>query len=76
MSDMQMMINQINGIINCLPERDKEKLPDTLKKYFSENASVLPDEAIDKNKTLEQQNITDETLLMLSFINEILNKNN
>jgi len=74
MNDNQTMINQINGIINCLPKSDKEKLPLELIKYFSENATTLPEESIDKNKSLEEQDITDETLLMLSYINNFLQK--
>ena len=74
MNNIQIMIDEINGIINCLPEEDKAKLPDELKKYFNENASAFPTKVIDKNKKLEEQCISDETLLMLSYINNLLNK--
>lgn len=72
MSKNQIMIEQINGIIQALPERDRSKLPKTLIKYFNDNADSLPNEAIDITKRLEEQELSDETLVMLSYINKIL----
>lgn len=72
MSKRQVMIDQINGIIDCLPNSEKSKLPESLISYFRDNAKVLPDEAINPMKDLKEQEISDETLVMLAYINKIL----
>lgn len=72
MNSMQVMINQINGIINQLVEEDRLKLPASFKNYFSKNATVPPKEAIDFNKKLEEQELSDETLVMLVYLNNLL----
>ena len=72
MNSSQVMINQMNGIINLLVEKDREKLPESFKSYFEKNASVPPREAIDFNKKLEEQDLTDETLIMLVYLNNLL----
>ena len=74
MNSSQTMINQINGIINLLVEEDREKLPESFKNYFKKNASVPPREAIDFNKKLEDQELSEETIVMLVYLNHLLNK--
>ena len=75
MNSSQIMINQINGIINLLVEEDRAKLPESFKKYFENNATVEPRIAIDFTKRIEEQELTDETLVMLVYLNHLLNKN-
>lgn len=72
MSMRQVMIDEINGIISFLPLDDRNKLPESLVKFFSDNAKVLPHEVIDPAKKLKEQELSDETLIMLTYINKIL----
>ena len=74
MTNTQVMINQINGVITLLDEKDRTKLPEAFKSYFMKNASISPDEAIDFTKTLNEQDFSDETKIMLVYINQLLKK--
>lgn len=72
MNKYQVMIDQINGIIKCMSTKDKSKLPETLVKFFDEKAIREPSEVIDPMKPLKEQDISDETLIMLTYINGVL----
>lgn len=74
MTENQEMINQINGILSFLSAEDKKKLPASLVKYFSDKANVPPNLVISPEKSLNEQKLTDETLLMLAYINKYLTK--
>ena len=68
----QTMINQINAIITFFPEEDKQCLPYKLIRFFTQNSNCPPEEAIDISLPLEKQNLDDETILMLYYINNLL----
>ena len=72
MNDRQTMINQVNGIINFLSVKDKEKLPKKLIKFFHENSNIAPEYVIDPSINLKEQNLSDETLLILEYISKFL----
>lgn len=67
----QTMINQMNAIIHFFPEEDKRRLPYKLVRFFSQNATCPPEEAVDMSLPLEKQDLDDETVLMLYFINNL-----
>ena len=68
----QIMINQINAIIYYLPEQDKQLLPYKLIRFFQHNANCLPEEAINTKLPIEKQDFDDETILMIYYINNLL----
>ena len=70
----QTMINQMNAIIHFFPEEDKRRLPYKLVRFFAQNATCAPEETLDMSLPLEKQDLDDETLLMLYFINSWVNK--
>jgi hypothetical protein len=74
MNSAQVMINQINGIINQLVEEDGTRLPKSFIDYFAKNATVSPREAIDFSKKIEDQELSEETLVMLVYLNNLLKK--
>ena len=70
----QTMINEINGIITYMSPECKKKIPANWIEYFQMNADVLPDKSIDPNKPLHEQNLDNQTILMLAYINKVLKK--
>ena len=74
MNNAQEMINQVNAIISFLPENEREILPKKLVDFFSSKATCSPENAIDISKPLGEQALTDETMLMLYYINDLLKK--
>ena len=72
MINEQLMFNQINAIISLLPENEKKVLSPKFVLYFKEHANCEPEEALDFSKPLKEQELTDETLLMLYHLNNML----
>lgn len=64
-------INQVHAFISYLPEDERKLLPVALVEYFAEHADLPPSESLDTSKSLEQQDLADETLLFLFYINMI-----
>lgn len=67
----RICINEVNAIISCLPEKERELLPASLVEYFAERADLPPSKVFDMSKPLEQQSFSDETLLFMFYINTI-----
>lgn len=63
--------NQVNAIISCFPDEERRLLPPTLVEYFAAHADLQPNDSLDMSKPLEQQSLSDETLLFLFYINSI-----
>ena len=72
MNNKQIMINQVNAIISFLPENERNVLPKDFVTFFKDKANCPPNEAIDTEKALGEQKLTDETMLMLYYINKKL----
>jgi len=70
----QKMFNQVNALLTFLAEDDRKKLPQKLIDFFKEHANQPPTESLDISLPLAEQDLTDETLLMLYYINDILKK--
>lgn len=75
MLENQNMINQINGIIYFLSMEDKKRLPEKFISFFSEHSNVSPKKIIDPSKSLKEQNLSDDSILMLAYINKLLSNN-
>lgn len=70
----QVMINEINGIITYMSPECKGKIPEKMIKYFKMNSNKMPNESIDLNKPLKDQNLDNQTILILAYINKMLKK--
>jgi hypothetical protein len=55
-------------------EEDRTRLPKSFIDYFAKNATVSPREAIDFSKKIEDQELSEETLVMLVYLNNLLKK--
>lgn len=72
MNNKQTMLNQVNAIISFLPENERNILPQKLVDFFKDKATIAPEQALDISLPLGEQNLTDETMLMLYYINNLL----
>lgn len=64
-------INEINAIVSSFPDEERKLLPVSLVEYFAERADLPPSKVFDMSKPLEQQSISDETLLFMFYINMV-----
>ena len=72
MKERQLMIEQVNGILHYFSEEGKARLPVNFVNFFEKNALKAPSEVINPNIPLAEQELCDDTMLMLVFINKIL----
>lgn len=72
MTNQELTFNQINACICLLPEEERKLLPKRLVDFFKNKATLPPEESLDLNQPLEKQNFTDESLLLLYYINKEL----
>lgn len=62
------VLSEVNYIINALEEEEKNKIPLTFKEFISDNSSKYHIINIDLSKGVEEQNLHQETIAILSII--------
>jgi hypothetical protein len=75
MKERQLMIEQVNGILHYFSDEGRARLPSNFVNFFKKNAQKSPSQVINPNVPLAEQDLCDDTLLMLVFINKILKAN-
>jgi len=64
----EKVISEVNQIINMLDENDINKIPRSLVAFFKNNAINEEKYKLNKNILLEEQNLSEETLDLISFL--------
>ena len=64
----EKVISEVNQIICMLEEDEIAKIPKKIVDFFKKNSVDKAEYKLDKNKLLEEQNLSEETLDMLTFI--------
>lgn len=60
---------EVDNFIECLDSYDKNKVPESIRKYFKKEKSKNYNKIIDVNKPIKDQNLKDETLAIISMLN-------
>lgn len=69
MIDYKKRLVELEEVLKHLSKEDYEKIPDWLIKGIKDNKDESYMWNYDENKTLKEQNIAHDTIVMLSFIN-------
>jgi len=65
-------MNELIQIIDLLSEEDKNKIPITILEYFRKNQSTISEVTITADKPLSNQNISNDTKVLLAFVSTYL----
>lgn len=60
---------EVDNFIECLDLYDKNKVPESIRKYFKKEKSKNYNKIIDVNKPIKDQNLKDETLAIIAMLN-------
>jgi hypothetical protein len=60
---------EVDNFIECLDSYDKNKVPESIRKYFKKEKSKNYNKIIDVNKPIKDQNLKDETLAIIAMLN-------
>ena len=60
---------EVDNFIECLDLYDKNKIPESIRKYFKKEKSKNYNKIIDVNKPIKDQNLKDETLAIIAMLN-------
>ena len=60
---------EVDSFIECLDSYDKNKVPESIRKYFKKEKSKNYNKIIDVNKPIKDQNLKDETLAIIAMLN-------
>lgn len=60
---------EVDNFIECLDAYDKNKVPESIRKYFKKEKSKNYNKIIDVNKPIKDQNLKDETLAIIAMLN-------
>lgn len=69
MSKYNERLVEIDVILSYLNEEELEKIPEDVKRYIKENKSTDYIWEYDESKSLEEQDISRETMALLSYLN-------
>ena len=60
---------EVDNFIECLDSYDKNKVPESIRKYFKKEKSKNYNKIIDVNQPIKNQNLKDETLAIIAMLN-------
>ena len=60
---------EVDNFIECLDLYDKNKIPESIRKYFKKEKSNNYNKIIDVNQLIKNQNLKDETLAIIAMLN-------
>ena len=60
---------EVDSFIECLDSYDKNKVPESIRKYFKKEKSKNYNKIIDVNQPIKDQNLKDETLAIIAMLN-------
>ena len=60
---------EVDNFIECLYLYDKNKIPESIRKYFKKEKSKNYNKIIDANQPIKNQNLKDETLAIIAMLN-------
>lgn len=60
---------EVDNFIECLDLYDKNKIPESIRKYFNKEKSKNYNKIIDVNQPIKNQNLKDETLAIIAMLN-------
>ena len=60
---------EVDNFIECLDLYDKNKIPESMRKYFKKEKSKNYNKIIDANQPIKNQNLKDETLAIIAMLN-------
>ena len=60
---------EVDNFIECLDLYDKNKIPESIRKYFKKEKSKNYNKIIDVNQPIKDQNLKDETLAIIAMLN-------
>lgn len=60
---------EVDNFIECLDSYDKNKIPESIRKYFKKEKSKNYNKIIDINQPIKDQNLKDETLAIIAMLN-------
>ena len=60
---------EVDNFIECLNSYDKNKVPESIRKYFKKEKSKNYNKIIDVNQPIKDQNLKDETLAIIAMLN-------
>ena len=60
---------EVDNFIECLDSYDKNKVPESIRKYFKKEKSKNYNKIIDVNQPIKDQNLKDETLAIIAMLN-------
>ena len=60
---------EVDNFIECLDSCDKNKVPESIRKYFKKEKSKNYNKIIDANQPIKNQNLKDETLAIIAMLN-------
>lgn len=60
---------EVDSFIECLDSYDKNKVPESIRKYFKKEKSKNYNKIIDVNQPIKDQNFKDETLAIIAMLN-------
>ena len=60
---------EVDNLIECLDLYDKNKIPESIRKYFKKEKSKNYNKIIDANQPIKNQNLKDETLAIIAMLN-------
>ena len=60
---------EVDNFIECLDLYDKNKIPESIRKYFNKEKSKNYNKIIDANQPIKNQNLKDETLAIIAMLN-------
>ena len=60
---------EVDNFIECLDLYDKNKIPESIRKYFKKEKSKNYNKIIDVNQPIKNQNLKDETLAIIAMLN-------
>ena len=60
---------EVDNFIECLDSYDKNKVPESIRKYFKKEKSKNYNKIIDVYQPIKDQNLKDETLAIIAMLN-------
>ena len=60
---------EVDNFIECLDSYDKNKVPESIRKYLKKEKSKTYNKIIDVNQPIKDQNLKDETLAIIAMLN-------
>jgi len=64
----EKVISEVNQIIWMLDENDRNKIPENMRSFFKKNSTTEESYKLDKNILLKEQNLSEETLDIITFL--------